>query len=192
MQHQENHHNHQDNQHHQNEPPGANTTTTEYSNYIINEANLNDASVEQQKEAILAAITISINRVSNILKNDVGIKLELIPTTDLLFFLTNDTFNINSPRDMLFENINVTNHIIGVENYDIGHLFFKVNSSNLSNGLASTPSVCTINKAGGVTGTVTPIGDPFDVDYTAHEIGHQLGAYHTQSNNCSRTNSWAV
>ena len=168
------------------------TTTTEYSNYIIDQANLNDASVEQQKEAILAAITISINRVSNILKNDVGIKLELIPNTDLLFFLTNDTFNINNARDMLFENINVTNQIIGLENYDIGHLFFKVNTSNLSNGLASTPSVCTINKAGGVTGTVTPIGDPFDVDYTAHEIGHQLGAYHTQSNNCNRTNSSAV
>lgn len=93
---------------------------------------------------------------------------------------------------MLFENINVTNNIIGVNNYDIGHLFFKVNSSNLSNGLASTPSVCTINKAGGITGTVNPIGDPFDVDYTAHEIGHQLGAYHTQSNNCNRTNSSAV
>ena len=168
------------------------TTTTEYSNYIINEANLSEATIEQKKEAILAAVTISINRVNSILKNDIGVKLELVPNTDLLFFLTSDTFDINNAKEMLFENINVTNKIIGLENYDIGHLFFKVNTSNLSNGLASTPSVCTINKAGGVTGTVTPIGDPFDVDYTAHEIGHQLGAYHTHSNNCNRTNSSAV
>lgn len=163
-------------------------TTTEYSNFIIQRANLSDASEAEQKAAILAAINVSINRINGILKNDVGVILELIPTTDQLFFIQSDTYNADNAYQMIDENIVITNRIIGVNNYDIGHLFFKVNSARLSNGLAYTPSICdNYYKAGGVTGTVIPIGDPFDIDYTAHEIGHQLGALHTQNNSCSRS-----
>ncbi|MDM1297762.1 T9SS type A sorting domain-containing protein [Empedobacter falsenii] len=175
------------------------TTTTEYSDFVINQANISTGTEAQKKAAILAAVNLSLTRINGVLKNDVGVFLELIPNTDQLFFIDSDSFqdpNINSNSAAnynLSENIKVTNNVIGASNYDIGHLFFKVTNNNYSNGLANTPAVCLDNyKAGGVTGTVTPIGDAFDIDYTAHEIGHQLGAYHTQNNNCNRTLSSSV
>ncbi len=162
------------------------TTSKNYSAYIAQQAGVSDGTDEEKKAAILAAVNLSVTRINGVFRNDVGVHLELIPETDKLFFLGTDTFVESNAEQMLNENIRVTNQIIGTANYDLGHLFFKVNSANLSNGLAATPSVCSNSKAGGVTGTVVPVGDPFDIDYTAHELGHQFGAYHTQNNNCNR------
>ena len=163
------------------------TTTTEYSNYIIQQAGVTSGTQAEKLGAILAAVNLSMTRINGVLKNDVGAFFELIPDTDKLFFITSDTFDSNNANQMIVENTKIVNNLIGTANYDIGHLFFKVNSANDSNGLASTPSVCVDSvKAGGVTGTVVPVGDPFDIDFTAHEMGHQLGARHTQNNSCNR------
>lgn len=167
------------------------TTTTEYTAYIATQAGVGAGTDAQKKAAVLAAVNLVVNRLNEVFERDLSVKFQLIPNTDVLFFIQTDTFNTLSASQMLSENITVTNNLIGVANYDLGHLFFQANAGN-DNGLAQTPSVCSNNKAGGVTGSAVPVGDPFVIDYVAHEMGHQFGANHTQNNNCNRNNATSV
>lgn len=57
--------------------------------------------------------------------------------------------------------------LIGFENYDMGHGYCTTDS-----GIAQVSSVCSSGKARGITGNPSPVGDPFNVDYVAHEMGH--------------------
>lgn len=141
------------------------------------------------KEAALAAIATTINRVNGVLKRDLAIELQLIPNNDLIVFTTtNDGYSNDNGSEMLEENQTILDNIIGNDNYDIGHVF-----STGGGGVAFINSVCVpFLKAGGVTGAQLPSGDAFDVDFVTHEIGHQLGASHTHNNDCNRSVGNAV
>lgn len=124
----------------------------------------------------LAAMATSINRINEVFEVDLGIRLELISNNDALIFLDEDTdpYTNSNPDSLLEQNQQVIDTRIGTKNYDIGHVF-----STGGGGIADFASACGPYKAGGVTGTKTPIGDPYDIDYVSHEIGHQFGAEHT-------------
>ena len=164
------------------------TTATEYSTYIATEAGVAAGTDIQKKTAILAAVNLAVARLNQVFENDLSVRMILIANTDLLFFLTTDTFTAPNTGQMLPENNTVTNNIIGAANYDLGHVFYQGGGG----GLASLSSICGNGKAGGVTGTDVPVGDPFVIDYVAHEMGHQMGGNHTQNNNCNRSANNAV
>ena len=124
----------------------------------------------------LAAMAVTMTRVNGIYEKTISVTMVMIPNNELIVYTDaeKDPFTNGNPNSMITQNVTNTNAVIGSANYDIGHVF-----GTNSGGLAGLGVVCTANKARGVTGSGAPVNDPFDIDYVAHEIGHQFGANHT-------------
>lgn len=168
--------------------------TGEYAQFHINQQGLSDTATDTAKEeAVLSAMNTSITRVNAVFERDLAVRMNIVLNSNGnndLIFLDPDTDDFtNDTTTLLFnESQVVCDDIVGSSNYDIGHTF-----STGAGGLASLRAICTTTrKAKGVTGISSPIGDTFDIDYVAHEIGHQFGAPHTfngeNGGNCDTNN----
>jgi Metallo-peptidase family M12B Reprolysin-like/Secretion system C-terminal sorting domain len=137
-----------------------------------------------------SAIATTINRVNGVYEKELAVRLVLVSNNNALIFTdpTTDPFDGNDdPVVLITESQNNIDAIIGNANYDIGHTF-----STGAGGFAGLGVVCTTAQKGlGVTGSSSPVGDPYDIDYVAHEIGHQFGADHSfngEESNCGGGN----
>ncbi|MEQ1645140.1 MAG: reprolysin-like metallopeptidase, partial [Pyrinomonadaceae bacterium] len=148
-------------------------TTFEYTNFF---RQVGDTDPQAQARA-LAQVVTSVNRIDGVYRKELSVRFTLVSGTNLTYVVNpevpTDYGNAGSGTD-LNANQNNIDTVIGSANYDFGHLFETGNG-----GVAQLNSVCGGSKARGLSGLPNPTGDPFDVDYVAHEMGHQMGGNHT-------------
>ena len=148
--------------------------TYEYTNHF---RQVGDTDPQVQVRA-LNQVVISINRIVAVYRKELAVSFTLVSGTNLTYITQTETpanyLNTGSSADLTANQTNVST-IIGSANYDVAHLFETTDS-----GVASLGVVCNnSSKARGLSGQPNPVGDPFDVDYVAHEMGHQFAANHT-------------
>ncbi len=139
------------------------------------------------KELTLSAMNTTVNRINFVYEHDFAVRFELIDKNDTLIYLDGsiDPYDNDDLGTQLDKNQEICDELIGTANYDIGHIF-----STGGGGLAGYAVACSNDsKAIGGTGSGSPVNDPFDIDYVAHEIGHQMSGSHTQNNDCNRDES---
>lgn len=162
--------------------------TIEYAAYHINASPQVETTDAEKKATVLAAMNVTMTRVNGIYEKDMSLRMNLVANNDIIIYVTTDSFSNNNANTLINQSQSVINTQIGSANYDIGHTV-----STGGGGLAGLGVVCVSGqKARGITGSPAPVGDPYDVDYVAHEMGHQFGGPHTFSGtggNCAGNES---
>lgn len=147
------------------------------------------------KVLTMGAIATLLNRVNEVYQRDVGAEFQLASGNDAIIFtdpasdpFNNDDTDVDANGAVQANAQTLPSGALGP--FDIGHV---VNTGG--GGLAGLGVLCTATKSDGMTGSSTPVGDAFFIDYVAHEIGHQFGADHTfngTTNNCGGGNREAA
>jgi len=137
---------------------------------------------------VFSKMTTSMNRVNGVYNREFSVQMNFCANEDTLIWPTvtgsingTDPFDAANSSGSTCLGINQTqcNNRIGSANYDVGHVF-----TTGGGGISSLGVVCTSGqKAKSVTGLPSPVGDGFDIDYVAHEMGHEFGSNHTFNNN---------
>jgi subtilisin-like proprotein convertase family protein len=143
--------------------------------------------------AALAQMNATMTRVNGVFEKDLAIHLNIIANNTAVIFtdattdpysdiITNTDGTTDAPPGWNSELQSTLTSIIGEANYDIGHLFGNDGGGGNAGCIGC---VCVDGQKGSAYtspgGGGAPIGDTFDIDYVAHEMGHQMGGNHTFS-----------
>lgn len=154
----------------------AQSVTAEYSNYF-------GATSSAQVGLVLAAVNATMSRTNGCYEKDLALHLNLIANTTAVFYYNPSTDPYSAASQLSNWNSQLQStltSLIGDANYDIGHLF---GASGGGGNAGCIGCICASGKGSAYTSPADgiPRGDNFDIDYVAHEVGHQLGANHTFS-----------
>ncbi|MRX69154.1 T9SS type A sorting domain-containing protein [Flavobacterium resistens] len=144
------------------------------------------------KAGALAGMNATMTRVNGVFNKDLAVKLVLIDNNDAVIYTDATTDPYSAAKEgadgAWNQEVQTTlTNVIGNANYDIGHLF---GASGGGGNAGCIGCVCTnpttgvpLGKGSAYTSPsdAKPQGDTFDIDFVAHEFGHQLGANHTFS-----------
>ncbi len=149
--------------------------TGEYAQYHLTAAGTPATATDAEKKAvILAAMNASLTRLNGVFEKDLSFHFNLIANNETIIFLdpAGDPYTNGGPNEAHAQ----ISTRIAAEDYDMGHLIDKKGG----NGSAGVGVICNnSSKGAGWTAHNFPEGDKFDIDYVAHEMGHQLGAGHS-------------
>lgn len=154
----------------------AMSAQAEYSQYHITRANAESATDEEKKAIVLAAINNTVNRVNALYEKDLAVHFNLIANNLDVIYLNANTDPYTGSYNSQVQS--ALTSVIGAANYDIGHLL-AYDGPNGNAGCIGC--ICNSNKGSAFTSHYIPVSDIFDIDYVAHEIGHQVGANHTHT-----------
>lgn len=142
------------------------------------------------KAQALAAMNNTMTRVNGVFEKDFSVRMVLIANNDAVIYTNASTDPYSAASSMSSWNSQLQStltSVIGEANYDIGHLF----GASGGGGNAGCIGCICVNgsKGSGITSPADniPSGDNFDIDYVAHEMGHQFGGNHTFSMNNEST-----
>ncbi|MFD0993739.1 reprolysin-like metallopeptidase [Tenacibaculum geojense] len=146
-------------------------------------------------EGALAAINATMTRVNAVFETDMAVRFEVQDFPQLIYLDAETDPYSESLSAWNVELQNTLSSTIGNSAYDIGHMF---GASGGGGNAGCIGCVCVDdditdnsdrNKGSGITSPANgrPEGDTFDIDYVAHEIGHQMGANHTFSHQTEGT-----
>ncbi len=144
----------------------------------------------EKKANIQAQMAITMNRVNEIYERDVAITMVFINRNDELIYFDGATDPWDTEYNAKTQEV-ISTTLNDESLYDIGHNFNTSGGGSAGClGCVCTDATAPFNREGfkgsGMTGRADPTGDPFDIDYVAHEMGHQFNGYHTM-NTCSRS-----
>lgn len=175
--------------------------TAEYANYF-------GATSSAQQSLVVAGMNATMTRVNGVFEKDLALHLNMVDNSNVIFYnpatdpytaVAGVDANGNGLDDgiepwnvelqnTLSANLTGTGTTLAANNaaYDIGHLFGGDGGGGNAGCIGcvcvnDTASTTDKNKGSGITSppSPNPTGDYFDIDFVAHEMGHQLGGNHS-------------